>query len=488
MKDSQNKVMQLRDSVLAGNEKKIAAQHEAKKLTAKERIAKLADEGSFTELFTLLGGVENTSGVVTGFMTVDARPVYVFAQDFTCHGGAMGKLQAEKIVKLLDLAVKTGAPVVALMDSAGVCIDEGALAMNAFGDVYQKLARMSGVCPILSVVAGPCIGGAALISELADVNIMVEGISSLMVFGPQVMAAMNGAAVDAQAFGGAAVSCEKGTAALSAKNEDEASELVKKLLGLLPSSNLEDGEIVDSDDMGRLIPEIDAGDMDAVIAAIADQGSAIELFKAFAPAVKTVLCRMGGRPVMVVGACGKLDAAALRKAARMVRFADSFNLPIVSLLNTDGVLVENTCQQAALIKAQSQLLYSYAEATAPKASVVLGKAIGQAYIAMGAKANADVAYAWPDAVISALTPEAAVTVLYADQVKADKKLTPAEARAKYAAEYVEKNASALNAAAAGLIDDVIEPEKTRAMLISALEMLASKRDSNPPKKHGNLPL
>lgn len=488
MKQSQNKVMQLRESVLNGIEAKVTAQHDAGKLTAKERIALLADAGSFTELFTLLGGEANTSGVVTGFITVDARPVYVFAQDFTKHGGAMGKLQAEKIIKLLDLAVRTGSPVVALMDSAGVCIDEGALAMNAFGDVYQKLARMSGVCPIISLVAGPCIGGAALISELADINVMVEGISSLMVFGPQVMAAMNGAAVDAQVFGGAKISCEKGIAALSVKNEEEAAVLLKRLLSLLPSSNLEDGEIIDTDDMARLLPELDAEDMDAVIAAIADNGSAIELFKNFGPAVKTVLCRLGGRPVMMVGACGKLDAFSLQKAARMVRFADAFNLPIVSLLNTDGVTVESTCQQAALIKAQSQLLYSYAEATAPKTCVVLGKAIGQAYIAMGAKANADVAYAWPDAVISALSPEAAAVVMYANEIKADKKLSPADARAKYAAEYVENNASAMNAAAAGLIDDVIEPEKTRVLLISALEMLASKRDSNPPKKHGNLPL
>ena len=322
-----------------------------------------------------------------------------------------------------------------------------------------------------------------------------------MVFGPQVLAAMNGLDVKPQELGGAKVAAGMGACALTAATEDEALLKAKQVLALLPSSNLEDSEIIDSDDMSRLIPAIDAADVDALVAALMDGGASIELYAAYEPSVRVFMGRMGGHSVGVVAASGKLTAGALQKAARFVRFMDCFGIavislliaaamqvPAISLLNTCGVTVDGVNAQGWLFKAQSQLLFAYAEATAPKLAVVTGDAIGQAYVAMGGKANADITYAWPGAVISALTPEAAVAVLYADQVKADKDLSVEEARAKYAGEYVEKVAGAVNAAKDGMVDDIIDPAKTRAMLISALEMLGSKRDSNPPKKHDNLPM
>ena len=490
MQNSQNlqKALELRQLIVDGDEKRLKEQRDAGKLTARERIAKMADEGSFVELFALVSKEDEGAGVVTGYATIDQRPVYIFAQDFTVHGGAMGKMQAQKIGKLLDMALKTGAPVLAMMDSAGVRIDEGAAAMSAYSEIYNKMARMSGVCPMVALVLGPCIGGAALISQIADVTIMAEKVGQLMVFGPQVMAAMNGLQVNAEEVGGAKVAASMGACALVAADEDEALLKARQVLDLLPASNLEDSDIVDTDDMSRLLPEIDAADTDALLKALFDNGNMMELYAEYEPSVRVALGRMGGRTVGVVAACGKLKAGALTKAARFVRFLDCFNIPVVSLLNTAGVEVESIQQQGWLFKAQAQLLYSYAEATTAKVTVVVGDAIGQAYVAMGGKANADVTYAWPGAVISALTPEAAVAVLYRNEVKADTELSVEDARSKYAAQYVDEVAGALCAAKAGMIDDVIQPANTRAMIISALEMLASKRESNPPKKHGNLPM
>lgn len=482
------KVLKVRDAMMGGSEKRLKEQREAGKLTARERVNRLADAGSFVELFALLSRDGDGAGVVTGYATVGQRPVYLFAQDYAVHGGAMGKQQAEKILKLLSLALKTGAPVVALMDSAGVRIDEGAGALCAYGDIYRDLARMSGVCPILAVVMGPCIGGAALISQLADLTVMVQKTGELMAFGPQVLAAANGAEVNAARLGGADTAAQSGACALTAATEDQALELVKQALGYLPSSNLEDSEIIDTDDMSRLLAPIDPSHVDALFAALSDGGSYMELYAAYEPCVRVALTRLGGRSAGLVSANGALTAGGLQKAARFVRLLDCFGLPIVSLVNTSGVEIPTVSGQSWLLKAQSQLLYAYAEATVPKLAVITGDAIGQAYVAMGAKGIADVTYAWPGAVISALTPEAAVAVLYAEKVKADLALSAEEARAKYAGQYVDEVAGALRAATDGLVDDIIDPARTRALLISALEMLASKRDSNPPKKHGNLPM
>ena len=299
------KVLELRDAILGGDEKRLKEQRDAGKLTARERIQKIADAGSFVELFSLVSKDEEGAGVITGYATIEERPVYIFAQDFTVHGGAMGQMQAAKIVKLLEMAQKTGAPVLAVMDSAGVRIDEGAAAMSAYSEIYQKMARMSGVCPMVALVLGPCIGGAALLTQIADVAIIAEKVGRLMVFGPQVMAAMNGMDVKADELGGAKVAAGMGACALVAADEDSAMIKAKQVLALLPSSNLEDSEIIDTDDMSRLLPAIDPSDVDSLVAALSDNGSAIELYAAYEPSVRVALARMGGRSVGLVAAAGK---------------------------------------------------------------------------------------------------------------------------------------------------------------------------------------
>ena len=442
-------VLAKKQAILQGDADRIAKQRAAGKLTARERVGKLLDAGSFVELDALVSKGEDYAGVVTGYGTVQDRPVYVFAQDYTVHGGAMGEMQARKILKVLDLAQKTGAPVVALCDSAGVRVDEGAAAMNAYASVYAKMARMSGVCPMIALVLGPVVGGA------------------------EEMAAQGGVA-------------------LTAENEDAAIALAVEVLDLLPSCNAEDAAIVDTDDMNRILPELDASDASALMAAMADAGRVVEFYADWGKEIRVGLCRIGGRSVGLV--CGNakendgmLAPAACAKAARFIRLCDCYSLPVVSLINSKGVAVPDVKAQSWTMITAAQLLYAYAEATCPKVSVVVGNAIGQAYVAMGGKANADMTYAWPGAVISALTPEAAVQVLYTDELKAGDK--PAlETRAELESKFASEVADGVAAAQAGMIDDVVDPAQTRQYVIAALEMLSSKRESNPPKKHGNLPL
>lgn len=485
-------VLAKKQSILQGDAERIAKQRAAGKLTARERVAKLLDAGSFVETDALVSRNGDYAGVVTGSGTVQDRPVYVFAQDFTVHGGAMGQMQAQKIVKVLDLAQKTGAPVIALCDSAGVRIDEGAAAMNAYASVFTRLAKLSGVVPVIALVLGPVVGGAAMIAQLADITIEAENVGQLMVYGPQVMSAISGKTVDAKAVGGAKTMAAQGGVALTAKDEDEAISLAVQVLDYLPGCNAEDAAIVDTDDMNRILPVLDAADAESQLAAMADGAAYVELFKDYGKEIRVALTRVGGRPVGLVVGNGKendgvLTAQSASKAARFIRLCDCYSLPVVSLINSKGVAVPAVDEQAATIKATTQLLYAYAEATTAKVSIVTGNAIGQAYVAMGGKSNADVAYAWPGAVISALTPEAAVQVLYTDDLKADKK--PAlQSRAELEAKFAADVADGVAAAAAGMVDDVIDPAETRKYVIAALEMLSSKRESNPPKKHGNLPL
>jgi len=482
-------IQKLRNDLNKGDEKRVKAQRDAGKLTARERIEKIADVGSFVELYAFVSAQEEAAGVVTGYATVQQRPVYLFAQDFTVHGGAIGKLQAQKINKLLDMALKTGAPVLMLCDSAGVRIDEGAEAMNAYAEIYRSMARLSGVCPMISVILGPCIGGAALLAQLSDISIMAKDVGQLMMFGPQVLSAMNGIDVNADAVGGADMMAAQGGCSLVAANEDEAIAQALALLGLLPASNAEDADLVDSDDFNRLLSAVDPAQPATLLQQVLDAGTMIELMSAYEPGMQTVIGRIAGRSVGVVATADEyLTAGALQKAARFVHFMDCFNLPVISFINTRGVKVGSLNTQSWLMNAQSQLLYAFSTATVPKLAVITGDAIGQAYIAMGGKAASDITYAWPGAVISALTPEAAVSVLYADEVTADTDNTPEVSRTKYAKDYVANTASAVAAAKAGLLDDIINPAETRKMLASALEMLASKRDYNPAKKHGNMPM
>lgn len=478
-------ILEQKEALLSGNTEKIAAQHASGKATARERIEKVLDAGSFVETDTLLADNSEYAGVVTGYGTVDGRPVYLFAQDFTVHGGAMGTAQAKKINKILDLAMKTGAPVLCLSDSAGVKVDEGARAMNAFASIYARMAKISGVCPIINLVMGPVIGGAAMLSQLADITVQVEKIGQLMVYGPTVVGSLTGKTLNAENVGGAAVMSKGGAVSLTASDENEAVTLCKKILSYLPGSNREFAEVIDTDDMNRVIGE-QYDSAEALMTAIADLGQYIELKASFGSALHTALCRIGGHAVGLVCSDtaddGMIDSDSALKAARFIRFCDCYDLPVVSLIDSKGVKVPDENHQAETIKAVSALLYAYAEATTAKVSVITGNAIGQSYVAMAGKDIADMTYAWPDAVISALTPEAAVQVLCAKQLR------EGASRFQLEASFMAEKAGVINAAAEGLIDDVCIPSETRKYIIAAIEMLLTKEENGPDRKHGNNPM
>lgn len=474
-----------REKILAGDPVRAEKQVKDGKLNARERIAKLLDIGSFVELDSLVAKDGCAEGVITGFGTVDARPVYVFSQDFTVMGGSMSTGAGKKIVKVLDLARKTGAPVVAMCDSAGARINEGAAALEAYAEVFVRLARMSGVVPTIAMVLGPCVGGAAIMSQLMDCTFMVKGIGQLMSSGPQVVAAVHEKDWTPQQIGGAEVVSAQGGAQVIADTEEMCFAKAKKLLSMLPSNNLEDAPSDLCADLNREISV--AGDTKAILSALADDGEFFEFTPDYGHAL-TGWMKLGGHTVAVVATTGgELCADAARKMARFIRFADCYNVPIVTLIDTEGFKVVHPQEQVNMLRAAGQLLYAYAEATTAKVSIVTGKAIGAAYIALGGKTNADASYAWPGAIIAPLTPEAAVQVLYKKEIAASKGDAVA-ARAEFADTYAAEVADGIRAAEAGLIDDVIDPKDSRKVLIAALEMLFSKRDANPPKKHGNLPL
>lgn len=479
-------------AILKGDEQRVANQLKAGKLLARERAEKLLDQGSFVELDTLVSAGAEGAGVVTGYGTVSERPVYLFSQDFTVHGGAMGEMQAKKILKVLELARKTGTPVVAMLDSAGIRLDEGAQGLNAYASVYAQMARMSGVCPMLALVLGPCVGAAAMMTQICDIAIMAGDVGALLIQGPQVLSAAFQKEYTLKSAGGADVMKKQGAVALVADNEEEAFTLAATLLDLLPGCNMEDAPIIDTDDMNRLLPETDWDDCFALLTQLMDNGTFVELYNDYGKALVVALGRMGGRTVGVVASNpkeneGRLTACASRKAARFVRMCDCYHLPVVSLINTAGVALVDVDKQQNLISASAQLLYAYAEATCTKLAVVTGNAIGQAFVAMGGKANADVTYAWPGAVISALSPDAAVAILNKKEIN-ESTGNATEARRALSDAYKANVAGAINAAQSGMVDDVIDPSVTRQMLIASLEMLSSKRDATFPKKHGNLPL
>ena len=470
-------VLERRRAILGGDADRVAKQHADGKLTARERIGKLLDAGSFVELDTLLSKNGDYAGVVTGSGTVQGRPVYIFAQDFTVHGGAMGEQQAQKICKLIDLADRSGAPVVALCDSAGVRVDEGARAMNAYARIFGKLARFAS--PFLVLVLGPAIGGAALMADLADISIQAENVGRLMVYGPTVVGAMTGKTLSAEDVGGAKAMAAQGGVSLTAPDENAAFALAAKVLDLLPSVYGGDTEIAEGDDLNRLLPETDADDAAALLRGMADNGDTLELCPEWGKELRVALARVGGRSCgLVVSDArvndGELAPDAAKKAARFIRVCDACGLPLVSLINSRGIQVPDEKSQAETIREAGSLLCAYASADVPKVSVVVGSAIGQAYVAMAGKDNADVTYAWPGALISALTPEAAVQVLYAKELR-EGTGDPNACRAALTERFTEEVADAVTAACDGMIDDVIEPAQTRKYVIAALEMLADKQ-------------
>lgn len=477
-----------KQEIQGGDASRVEKQKKSGKMTARERVSQLLDSQSFVELDVLVAHGGKAEGVVTGYGTVEGRPVYVLSQDFTVLGGSVGAKHAQKIAKVLDLARKTGTPVVLMCDSAGARIDEGALALEAYADIFARMARMSGVTPMISMVLGPCVGSAALMSEMSDVTLMVKGIGAKLSAGPQVISATFGLNKTAEQLGGAEAMATQGGADFVCDSETEAFAKARKLLGMLPLNNLEDAPLDAAEDLNRPCEGLAAGaDAQTLLTALCDAGSVMELGAGYTQAV-TALAKMGGRTVAVVyTGAGELCYKRAKKIARFVRFADCYNIPVVTLIDTEGLVVAESARQKELLAAVAQMMYAYTEATTAKLSVVTGKAIGAAYVALGGKANADVVYAWPGSVIAPMTGEAAVAVLYKDELK-NSKGDVAAARAQLAAKYEAEVADGVHAAEDGCVDDVIDPAQTRKLLIASLEMLASKRDSNPPKKHGNMPL
>ena len=479
-----NQVLSRKQDILSENAAGVEKQKKSGKLTARERVALLLDGGSFMEQSMLFAD----AGVVTGSGTVDGRPVYVVAQDFAVMNGAVGANQAKKIVKVLELARKTGTPVVAMCDSNGARVGEGAAALEAYADIFAHMARLSGVVPMITMVLGPCVGAAAMMAELSDI-VVVAKAGALLAAGPQVLSSTMGKDLKAEELGGAKVAVENGMAHFACETEEEAFAKVKTVLGMIPANNLEDAPFSIEEDMNRAVEGFSAGaDGREVIAKLADTGSVVEFGEGFTGAV-TALAKLAGRTVAFVYT-GKGDTCDKRmnKLARFVRFADCYNIPVVSLIDSTGFqLFKTVDRQMSVVKAASQLVYAYSEATTVKVALVIGNAIGAMYVAMGGSANSDATYAWPGACISPMTGEAAIQVMWKDEIK-NSTGDAVAARAELAAKYESEVADGVNAAACGLVDDVIDPADSRKMVIAALELLSSKRDSNPPKKHGNMPL
>jgi len=498
---------------LGGGQSRIDDQHARGKLTARERIEALVDSGTFQELgrlathnFSDFGMAEKRfpgDGVVTGFAKIDGRRVALYAQDFTVLGGSFSEVQSQKVCKIMELAMESGIPVVGLLDSGGARIQEGVRSLAAYGELFVRNVMASGVVPQISVQLGPCAGGAVYSPALTDFVVMVRKTSYMFITGPDVIKAVTGEQVDFDTLGGAvAHNVRSGVAHFAADDEVAAFRLVKEILSYLPQNNSEDPPRVQPyDDPGRrddaldhLVPEDSSQpyDMRQVIASVFDRGSFLEVQAHYAKNALIGLARLDGFPVGVVAnqpmfLAGVLDIDSSDKIARWVRFCDAFNLPIITFVDTPGYMPGVAQEHAGIIRHGAKVIYAYCEATVPKISVVVRKAMGGAYIAMSSKQmRTDLAYAWPTAEIAVMGPEGAINILYRDELK--KAEEPGELRKKLLQEYVDRFHNPYAAADMGQIDEVIEPSYTRLRLVNALEILRSKVASNPPKKHGLMPL
>jgi propionyl-CoA carboxylase beta chain len=495
---------------LGGGQDRIDQQHARGKLTARERLELLLDADSFVELDAFVTNrnpdVQRSylgDGVVTGHGTIDGRLVFVFSQDFTVFGGSLSEAYAEKICKVMDLAMKVGAPIVGLNDSGGARIQDGVVSLAGYADIFLRNTLASGVVPQLSVVMGPCAGGAVYSPAITDFIVMVEGTSYMFVTGPNVVKAVTHEDVDAETLGGAGThSTISGVAHIAAHDEAEALASTRRLLSFLPSNNLGDAPTVDSDDppdradssLDGVIPDDPSKpyDMHEVITRVIDDGEFLEIQPGWATNVITGFARLGGRSVGIVAQqpavlAGALDIDASTKAARFVRTCDCFNVPLVTFVDVPGFLPGVGQEHGGIIRHGAKLLFAYCEATVPKLTVITRKAYGGAYDVMSSKhVRGDINLAWPSAEIAVMGAEGAVNILARDEIaSAD---DPDETRARLVGDYEERFANPYIAAARGYVDDVIRPSETRPRLIAALEMLADKRDTNPPKKHGNIPL
>ncbi|MFT4073446.1 MAG: acyl-CoA carboxylase subunit beta [Dysgonamonadaceae bacterium] len=501
---------------LGGGEKRIQSQHDKGKYTARERISILLDEGSFEEFDMFVEhrctnfGMEKTKflgdGVVTGCGTIEGRLVYVFAQDFTVIGGSLSETLAMKICKVMDMAVKVGAPVIGINDSGGARIQEGVNALAGYAEIFQRNILASGVIPQISGIFGPCAGGAVYSPALTDFTLMTEGTSYMFLTGPKVVKTVTGEDVTQEELGGASVHTTKsGVAHFSVSNEDDGLALLRKLFGFLPSNNKEEAPrrectdpIARMDDLlNEIIPDNPnkAYDMYEVIGSVVDNGEFLEVHSHYAKNIIVGFARFNGMSVGIVAnqpkyMAGVLDINASRKAARFVRFCDAFNIPLVTLVDVPGFLPGTGQEYGGVIVHGAKLLYAYGEATVPKVTVTLRKSYGGSHIVMSCKQlRGDINYAWPTAEIAVMGADGAVEVLYTKELKAAE--TPekkAEVSAAKKEEYNKLFCNPYNAARYGYIDDVIEPRNTRFRVIRALEQLRTKNQVNPSKKHDNLPL
>ncbi|HHY36473.1 MAG TPA: methylmalonyl-CoA carboxyltransferase [Firmicutes bacterium] len=496
-----------------GGEKRIEKQHQAGKMTARERIAKLLDPDSFVELDAFVRhrcidfGMEKVEapgeGVVTGYGTINGRTVFVYAQDFTVIGGSLGEMHARKICKVMDLALKTGVPIIGINDSGGARIQEGVDALSGYGQIFYRNTIASGVIPQISVIMGPCAGGAVYSPALTDFVFMVEGTSYMFITGPQVIKAVTGEDVTPEELGGAMThNATSGVAHFKARNEEECLEAIRRLLSFLPDNNLQDPPLVETgDDPGRIDaslreivpPEPNrAYDVRDIITRVVDKGDFLEVQPYYAQNIVIGFARLNGRTVGIVAnqpkiLAGCLDINASDKAARFIRFCDAFNIPLVNLVDVPGFLPGTAQEYGGIIRHGAKMLYAYSEATVPKLTVILRKSYGGAYLAMCSRdLGADQVFAWPNAEIAVMGPEGAANIIFRKEI--NDSADPQKTRDEKIAEYRERFANPYVAAGRGYVDDVIDPAETRVRLIAALEMLVSKRETRPAKKHGNIPV
>lgn len=496
-----------------GGPERVKKQHAKGKLTARERLDLLLDPGSFHEIEPFVTprlGLPGDSpdqvpgdGVVAGFGQVDGRTIYVYAQDFTVQGGTLGEMHAQKICRVMDLAVQNGKPILGLLDSGGARIQEGIHSLNGYGEIFQRNALYSGIVPQISLLLGPCAGGAAYSPALTDLIIMVEKQSFMFLTGPEVIKAVTHEVVNPEGLGGTEVhSSVSGTAHLAASSEIEAISLARRTLGYLPSNHNESAPILpNGDDPERQDPALNAivpldpsepYSMHSVLASIVDQGTLLELMPSWAKNAITGLARLAGHSVGIVAQepsvmAGVLDIDTSDKIARFVGLCDCFGLPIVTFVDSPGFLPGVAQEHGGVIRHGAKMLYAYSEASVPKVSVITRKAYGGSYIVMSSKSlGADLAFAWPSAEVAVMGAEGAVNILFRDEIAAAD--DPAAARKKYADDYRRRFSSPYQAASAGYIDDVIEPGETRPRLIAALAALQDKALVRPSRRHGNMPV
>ncbi len=498
---------------LGGGPERIERQHRAGKKTARERLELLLDKGSFAEVDKLVVHQSHDfgmdaqripgDGVVAGSGRINGRPVYVFAQDFTVFGGSLSEAYARKICKIMDLAMKTGVPVIGLNDSGGARIQEGVVSLAGYADIFLRNTLASGVIPQISAIMGPCAGGAVYSPAITDFVFMVKHSSYMFVTGPDVIKAVTHEEVSFEELGGAAThGGTSGVAHFAAESEDECLALIRELMSFLPQNNLEDPPVRQSlDPPDRVDEELQSAvpeqpnkpyDIKDIVRPVLDDRYFFEVQADYAPNIVIGFGRLGGRPVGVVAnqpahLAGCLDISASLKAARFVRFCDCFNIPLVTLVDVPGFLPGTAQEYGGIIKHGAKLLYAFCEATVPKLTVITRKAYGGAYDVMSSKhIRGDANFAYPTAEIAVMGPDGAVSILYKREM--DAAADPAALKEAKTREYREKFANPYAAAERGYVDEVIEPRDTRRKLIQALEVLRTKRDQNPPKKHGNIPL